>query len=131
MKINIRFVDDSLAVNKDVSSYAREKIQSALKNTKQYIDEVNIRLMDLNGPKGGIDKLCSLQLSIPGQTPVHIKSRQGNVYAAISDAANRAAQKSQRRVRRRRLIASGGKLRRTGERPGGRVHSIFADYQNI
>lgn len=131
MKINLKIMGEHLSSGDNIHAYVHEKLRSALKHTSQYIDQVIVRLTDLNGPKGGMDKMCSIQLSIPGQSPVLVKSHDSNLYTAVSEAISRAAQKSQRRIRRRQFVSLGGKLRNTRETTGYRANPLFASYENI
>ena len=131
MKINLKIVGDYLPSANHICSYVNKKLRSTLKNTRQYIDDVVVRITDLNGPKGGVDKMCSIQLHIPGQAPVYVKSQDGSIYSAISKAANRAGHKIRRRVRRRQFLAMGGKLKRFRENSGYKTNPLFAGYENI
>jgi len=44
-------------------------------------------LGDLNGPKGGIDKQCSIVVTPPGQGTLRVEEQAADYYAAIDAAA--------------------------------------------
>lgn len=106
MKIDININSNYTHSSMDIRGYVNQKLRSALKNSKQYIDNVIIGVTDLDNPKGGTNTICTIQLFIPGQIPVDIMTHGSNVYTAISSATNRAGHKSQRRIRSRRALLS-------------------------
>jgi ribosomal subunit interface protein len=65
-------------------------------------ERVRIRLSDINGPRGGCDKRCHLQVMLPGRTPVVIEDTQTNMYVAIDRAFERARRTLTRRLNRQR-----------------------------
>jgi ribosome-associated translation inhibitor RaiA len=60
-------------------------------------------LRDLNGPRGGRDKLCQVSITIPGCPTVLVKEVQENMYCAIDRAVKRAAYRAIRILMRRRM----------------------------
>lgn len=54
-----------------------------------HVREMEIRFADLNGPKGGVDKLCRLQARIDGHPSVHAEGRDEDLYTAINLAFQR------------------------------------------
>jgi len=53
------------------------------------IMSIAIRLTDINGPKGGEDKVCHLQAQIENHPSVNAEGRHMDLYAAIVGAARR------------------------------------------
>ena len=58
-----------------------------------------------NGPRGGKDKRCCIQVPFPGTRNVVIEDTEADLYVAIDRAADRAARAVSRRLER----ASGGR----------------------
>ena len=68
---------------------------------------VSVRLSDLNGPRGGEDKCCHVQVAIPGSTDVVIEDTDVDLYVAIDRAASRAGRTLARRIERQRSYRRG------------------------
>lgn len=64
------------------------------------IRRVLVRLSDTNGPRGGKDKCCLIQLKLSGQPDVVIADTRSNLYAAIDRATARVGQAVARRLTR-------------------------------
>lgn len=131
MKVTMQVADDYSSSEQEIKQYAREKIRSALKHTQRYVEEISLRLSSLNGYSYKTEKMCFVQMSIPGQAPVYVRSTDSNVYTAIDEALDRAGQKCQRRIRRRRLLVSGGRLKSLKAKEAYRSNPLFASYQSL
>ncbi|TNG02431.1 MAG: HPF/RaiA family ribosome-associated protein [Gammaproteobacteria bacterium] len=53
------------------------------------IRSVAVKLSDLNGPRGGVDKRCLIEARINGLPPVVVQDIQSDMYTAIDRAADR------------------------------------------
>lgn len=124
MKIGVKTIGEHVPSIEGIREYARMKLETSLKSIKQYVDEANVRIVDI----GNSEKLCSIQLSIPGQIPVNVKCRDRNIYTAIAEAANRAANKGRRHIRRRRFSTSGGRLRVLRNKTDYQPKPLFASF---
>ncbi|MDD2885093.1 MAG: HPF/RaiA family ribosome-associated protein [Dechloromonas sp.] len=79
-----------------------QRVRFALRRLQHQISQARIRLTDINGPRGGVDKECQLTLKQAGPGSVVIKT-QGQTYANALDAAlQRASQALLRSLQRRR-----------------------------
>jgi len=77
------------------------RIEFALGRYRQAVQRVVVRLRDVNGPRGGDDKVCTLQVVMPGQPPLVISHSDPDLYRAIGCAAKRADRQVARRLGRR------------------------------
>ncbi|MGB5259581.1 MAG: HPF/RaiA family ribosome-associated protein [Gammaproteobacteria bacterium] len=59
---------------------------------------VHVRLSDLNGPRGGVDKRCLIEVCLDGLPAIVIQDVQPDMYTAIDRAAGRAARTVLRRL---------------------------------
>lgn len=66
------------------------------------IQRVLVRLFDINGPCGGTDKCCHIQVMLPHHSDVVIKDTEADLYAAIDRATDRAGRTVGRRLARQR-----------------------------
>ena len=48
-----------------LGSYIKRRINFVLSSRYDQIQRIIIRLSDINGPRGGIDKRCQIQISLP------------------------------------------------------------------
>jgi putative sigma-54 modulation protein len=58
----------------------------------------------MNGPRGGIDKRCQLQLLIDGNQTVVVQDHEADLYLAVNRATDRAAHSLARLLRRSRTL---------------------------
>ena len=100
MTIDVRFC--GLPSSEPLRAYIVRRIQSHLRRLGHFLGAVIVRLSDVNGPKGGIDKRCQVMLRGPGHRPVTIEELDVDAYAAVDIAVERAARVADRRRARAR-----------------------------
>jgi len=74
-----------------VRDYVTRRLQFALNHARQSISGVIVRISDQNGPKGGVDKQCRIQINVPGMRSIVVSSQAGRIAEAVDLAAHRAA----------------------------------------
>ncbi len=88
MKIKILFR------KKDTSKLTKEKIneilKTKLKRFKNVFKNITLVFSDVNGPRGGIDKLCTLSIKTYYNTLVTIKTVEANEMKSLREAMNKA-----------------------------------------
>lgn len=77
------------------------RLRFALTREGENIQRVTVRLGDTNGPRGGCDKFCRIQVNLAHAGPVLIEEVGTDLYATIDRAAERAGHTVARRVDRR------------------------------
>ena len=95
-----KIVARKIAMGAELRAYVARRLGFALDRSGNRVQSVTVRLADENGPRGGVDKCCSLQLALPGQPDLVVRSVAGDVRAAIDGAAHRAARALARLGRR-------------------------------
>lgn len=65
------------------------------------IERVTVRVMDVNGPRGGIDKLCRIKVVLSGLPSVVFESQALTLKAAINGALSGTERTVRRSVQRR------------------------------
>jgi ribosomal subunit interface protein len=88
----------NVSLTETLRGYVVKRINSSLTGNNDYIQRIVVRLSDVNGPKGGIDKRCHIQVIIPHQPNVVIDDVESNLYTAVDLAANRAGRTVSRHV---------------------------------
>jgi len=55
----------------------------------QEASEIDISLVDTNGPKGGLDKECRVTVRLPGLSAIHVTETAETLHQAIDAARDR------------------------------------------
>ena len=100
MKIDLQAQHFSLT--KALRDHVVRRLGFALTAGAEQVQRVLVRLSDSNGPRGGSDKRCKIQLVLPRHPDIVIEDTEANLYVAIDRAANRAGRTLRRRVTRHR-----------------------------
>lgn len=80
--------------------HAERQLHLALTCCNNHIQRIIMRLSDINGPRGGTDKHCHLQVVLAGLPDVVIEDTKANMYAAINHATDRAGHTLTRKINR-------------------------------
>jgi len=81
---------------------AERRVRFALGSTSGRVRSVVMRLADENGPRGGVDKRCTIRAHLTGAPPVVIEQQEADLYVAIDRAAGRVARTLSRQFERMR-----------------------------
>lgn len=106
MKTEIRFVNG--AVSRELAHHVQRRIQFSLDRLAHGIHRVDVSFQDENGPRGGVDQRCLIQVRLRGQ-------QRPLVGGALAACPREASSVALRRVRARvakRLGASRGRALR-------------------
>ena len=87
------------------------RLRLTLARTRDQIKRVVVRLGDSNGPRGGEDKFCKIQVVLDGAPPVLIEDAGADLYAVIDRAADRAGRNAAKQVARLRENVRPGRYR--------------------
>ena len=80
--------------------HAQRRLRFALTRTRNRITRVVVRLGDTNGPRGGEDKFCKIQVVLEHAPSVLIEDAGADLYAVIDRAAERAGRNVAKHVDR-------------------------------
>lgn len=92
-------------LTKALRSYVEQRLRVALGWSGSRLRMLAVSLSDINGPRGGIDKRCKIQVQLSGGKSVVIEDTEADLYAAIDRAAERADRALVRQVERQRGFA--------------------------
>lgn len=98
MRIDIQARDFSLT--DALRGHVRRRLGFALSSADEHIQRVMVRLCDINGPRGGADKRCRIQVLLDRLPDVVIEDTESDLYTAIDRAAGRASRTVGRRLAR-------------------------------
>jgi putative sigma-54 modulation protein len=89
MKIHVR----SLAVplTDDLAALIERRVRYGLTRFAASVQDVHVTLDDVNGPRGGLDKVCRIRVHTGRRRRCIVDQRASSIEAAVSSAAARAA----------------------------------------
>lgn len=76
--------------------YVSLKVSAALARWTGRLAQVVVRVADVNGPRGGLDKVCSIHLLVPHRSFVVVTAVASDYYAAVDLAVSRACRAAAR-----------------------------------
>jgi putative sigma-54 modulation protein len=107
MKVLMRGVH--LDLSDSLRDYANQHLVDPI---AKYIDdeatEIEIALVDINGPKGGVDQECRVTVRMPGFSGIHITQTAETMYQAIDATRDRLEMTIKRTLEKRREASSQG-----------------------
>ena len=98
MQIHVRV--RGLAASSDLHRHAVGRVEQELRRVAHEITHVVVRITDLNGPKGGLDKRCSIVVQGPRVRALSIGQLSADAFAAVHLAAERLARALRREIRK-------------------------------
>jgi putative sigma-54 modulation protein len=103
MQINIQAQHFSLT--DALRAHIERRLCFALSCCALHIQRIVLRLSDINGPRGGADKRCWIQLTLAGVPDVMIEDTEVDLYLAIDRAVHRAKCTVLRKIDRQKLLS--------------------------
>lgn len=83
-------------VSDDDRAYLRRKLGRKLGKFARAVERVSVRIRDVNGPRGGVDKRCTIKVTLSALPSVVVEEQHASLQAAM----DRAMQRTERAVRR-------------------------------
>lgn len=81
-----------------LAEHAQRRLRFALKHATDRVQQVTVRLADINGPRGGVDKRCSVRLVMNGIPDIVMEDTEADMYVAINRAVDRVGRTVLRRM---------------------------------
>ncbi len=82
---------------------ARALLGRRLARFATHIERASVRVEDINGPRGGVDTACRIQLTVSGLPSIVVERRALNAELALKSAASAVGRAMDRSVARARL----------------------------
>lgn len=98
MQIEIHAHDFPLT--EDLRAHVERRFQFAVGRFQDQLLSVIVRLSDINGPRGGVDKHCQVQIRLRGLPKIVIKDTEADLYVAVDRAADRSGRTLARNLQR-------------------------------
>jgi putative sigma-54 modulation protein len=108
MKVLMRGVH--LSLSDGLKTYVQEHLVGHIEKLcdDQEASEIDISLVDTNGPKGGMDKECRVTVRLPGLSAIHVTEAAETLHQAIDASRDRMENTLKRTLERRRDVQNQG-----------------------
>lgn len=103
-------IESSCPQAKDLHEVATRRVDFALRRLHWLVSTVRVRFADQNGPRGGVDKRCRIELAAPGKPTLVVTSTASEWRAAFEAALERAARTLRKARQRARRPSRGGRM---------------------
>lgn len=100
--MTIRVRGYGIDVSPELGGLVERRLSFALCRFGGRVRAVSVSLVDLNGPRRGIDKRCSMQVRLAPRGSVRVESTDSELPVAVDRAATRLARAVARALERRR-----------------------------
>ena len=113
MQFQVR-TDNHLHAGEELTEKIRNEVEGALADRYHgQIRRVEVYLADLNGHKHGVDKRCSIEVSLAGHSPVAAEHKSASVDDAVTGAVDKVLRGLEHTMGR--LRDKGGRVSMSGE----------------
>lgn len=93
------------AQNDKLRSYVERRLRLATGRFEQDLGDITVRLEDVNGHRGGVDKVCVITAELPFAGRVVVEERGEGFMSVALRAAHRFRDNIRKRINRRRTRA--------------------------
>lgn len=100
MKMLIR--GRGIEIDRRLRAHLERRLEFALGRFAPRLDRVEVRLSDVNGPRGGLDTRCAIRLVWRGGETALVEALQAGPFSAADEAVDRAREHVARRLDRQR-----------------------------
>jgi ribosomal subunit interface protein len=100
--MNIQIHAQDFTLTEGLREHVARRLAYALNHGQDIVSRIIVRLSDINGPRGGLDKRCGIEIRLKGASAVAIEDTEADLYVAIDRAAERAGRTLDRRLARQR-----------------------------
>jgi transcription elongation GreA/GreB family factor len=101
-RIPITLKTKGLTARRGLRRFTNQRLETFLGRFKRRIRRVDVWLEDVNGPRGGIDTRCRIDLRLHPRGRLSVDAQAVDEYGAITKAANRTRSQLDRRYKRSR-----------------------------
>lgn len=101
-----------VSLSKESRALIRRRLRRRLGKFSRSIERVSIRVTDVNGPRGGVDRRCRVKVVLSRLPSVVVEGQSTSVETAVGDALAGAERAVRRTLQRRRMKPITQKVRR-------------------
>ena len=98
--MNIDIQARGFTLTEALKDYIERRINFTLSSRFNQVNRISVRLLDINGPRGGVDMCCRIHINLPRLKDIVIEDIEHDLYVAIDRATDRASRTTHRRLAR-------------------------------
>ena len=106
----VQILADGFTLTEALRERALYRVAHAFRRGRDHVSRVVVRLSDINGPRGGADKRCAIEVRLRGARVITLHELDSDLYRAIDHAVERARRSFTRRNERRRMFVAPPRL---------------------
>jgi putative sigma-54 modulation protein len=110
--MKVRLTAQGIELSAELRDYVTRRIHFGLGRFVGRIKSLTVRLTDINGPRGGIDKSCHIRVDAGLSQRVIVRERQETIHAAVALAMERVERAVERQLSLTRPAARRSATRR-------------------
>lgn len=95
-ELDITFDKRKPALARELREYAEERLQFALRRFRDQVRHVRLRLVDVNGPKRGVDARCVVIARLTTGEQLTVQATTAWPSASVTQAAHRLTNRLRR-----------------------------------
>ena len=99
MRLFVR--SNNVALTDPIRTYVDRRVRMVLGRFGPKIAWVSVRISDVNGPRGGVDKLCRIEARFWGSLPVVVEDAAADLRQAIDRSIQRMGRAAARAAAKR------------------------------
>ncbi len=100
--MNIQIHASDFTLTDGLREHIAWRVAYATHHGRDAVSRIIVHLSDVNGPRGGLDKRCGVELRLKGAPSLVVDDVQADLYVAIDRAFERVGRSLHRRLARRR-----------------------------
>ncbi len=100
--MNLQIQTRDFTLTDGLRQHVATRLAYALNHGRDLIRRIVVRLSDINGPRGGEDKCCGIEVRLKGAPALVVEDVQADLYLAIDRASERIGRTLDRHLARRR-----------------------------
>lgn len=89
--MNIAIQTRGFPLTEALKDHINKRLGFTFSHAASRVRSLHVRLSDLNGPRGGVDKCCHVEVRLDRLPVVVVEDVQSDMYTAIDRASGRAA----------------------------------------
>ena len=93
-----------IELTEELQTFITRRVHFAMSRMVDVVRRVDVNVIDVNGPRGGVDKLCRVRVHGLGLPEIIIEERDAQTESAVATATARASRAVLRAIARRRPI---------------------------
>jgi len=102
--MNVQIRSRAIPITPGLRSHVERRASFALDRFADRVRSITVRFEDENGARGGIDKVCRVEITLRGAGAVRASDTHEDLYVAIDGALHRASRGVTRALQRERQV---------------------------